>query len=71
MYMCIEALIKDCHKVILHQLELLKVQLEKHNNKLRGSLDLKKAKNASKIQQNTVHLDITNITTSPYKRSMA
>ena len=48
MYMCIEALIKDCHKVILHQLELLKAQLEKQNNKLRGSLDHKEAKNTRK-----------------------
>ena len=42
MYMCIEALIKDCHKVISHQLELLKAQLEKQSIKNTGSLDLKK-----------------------------
>ena len=29
MYMCIEAIIKDCYKVILHKLELLKVELDK------------------------------------------
>ena len=40
MYMCIEALVKDCHNVILHQLELLKAQLEKQSIKIRGSLDL-------------------------------
>ena len=42
MYMCIEALIKDCHKVISHQLELLKAQPEKQSIKNRGSLDLNK-----------------------------
>ena len=42
MYMCIEALIKDCHKVILSQLELLKVQQDKQSIKVKGSLDLNK-----------------------------
>ena len=41
MYMCIEALIKDCHKVILCQLDLLKAQWENQRFKNRESLDLK------------------------------
>ena len=48
MYMCIEALIKNCHKVTLHELGLLKVHPKKQNNKLRGSLDLKEVENTSK-----------------------
>ena len=47
MYMYIEALIKDCHKVILSQLELLKAQLEKQSVKNRGSLDLNKTSKES------------------------
>ena len=47
MYMCIEASIKDCHRVTLHQLYLLKARMKKQNNKLRGSLDLKEIKNTS------------------------
>ena len=42
MYMCIEALIKDCHQVILSQLELLKVQLDKQSTNVKGSWDLNK-----------------------------
>ena len=38
--MCIDAIIKDCYKVILHKLELLKVQLEEQSFKTGGSLDL-------------------------------
>ena len=38
--MCIEAIKKDCYKVILRKLELLKVQLKKQSFKTRGSLDL-------------------------------
>ena len=41
--MCIEALIKDSHKVILCLFELMKTQLEKQSTKHRGSLDLKEA----------------------------
>ena len=33
-------MIKDCYKVILCKLELLKAQLEKQSFKTRGSLDL-------------------------------
>ena len=47
MYMCIEALIKDSHKVILSQLGLLKAQLEKQSVKNRGSLDLNKTRKKS------------------------
>ena len=42
MHMCIETLIKDCHKVTLHQLELLEAQLEKQSFKIRGSMGLNK-----------------------------
>ena len=38
--MCIEVIIKDCYKVILHKLELLKAQSDKQSSKTRGSLDL-------------------------------
>ena len=38
--MCIEALIKDSHKITLCQFELLEAQLEKQSFKYRGSLDL-------------------------------
>ena len=38
--MCIEVIIKDCYKVILCKLDLLKAQLEKQSIKTRGSLDL-------------------------------
>ena len=41
MYMYIEALIKDNHKVILCQFELLRAQLGKQSIKHKGSLDLK------------------------------
>ena len=40
MYMCKEALIKDCHKVILCQLQLLKAHSKKQGFRNRGSLDL-------------------------------
>ena len=38
--MCIEAIIKDCYKVTLCKLELLKAQSEKQSFKIGGSLDL-------------------------------
>ena len=40
MYMCIDAIIKDCYKVTLCRLELLKAELEKESFTIRGSLDL-------------------------------
>ena len=56
MHMCIEAIIKDCYKVILHKLELLKAKSEKQSFKTRGSLDLNETNRAN---INTVHMDIT------------
>ena len=46
-----EAIIKDCYKVILHKLELLKVQSEKQSFKTRGSLDLNETSKEPKLTQ--------------------